>query len=230
MLRVGLLTKREKNCLKYRWEFLRRNVQYMDDYIFIVRKLRIVDLIKNSHPESQKDKALKILSKWGLLNPIPPSMSFEELIESDRKTKTLYIDALLVEANAIDCFDNPDLLNDRDVFTNGRFLEIRVNMSLAKQKICDEFSLMVDRWQKRLKEIEKTFPKQKVTPRVLPRQFKHYLNVYDQYVEGVGLDDLAKKFYKHYISSHGMHYARRRAKRDLENSIELIEGGFKQIA
>ncbi|MEI7998624.1 MAG: hypothetical protein WCH62_03865, partial [Candidatus Omnitrophota bacterium] len=99
--------------MKYRWEFLRRNKKYAEDYLFITRKLYVVDLIKIRHPESKKDKALEILSKWGLLNPIPPSKSFDELIESDLKSKTLYIDSLRVRAMAVDCHLSPDLLDKK---------------------------------------------------------------------------------------------------------------------
>ena len=41
MVRSGVLTKREMICLKYLWEFLRRNKDYQNDYRHIVQQMDI---------------------------------------------------------------------------------------------------------------------------------------------------------------------------------------------
>ncbi len=174
-------------------------------------------------------ETLKILSKWNLLTPIPPQLSFDDLIKSDQESGTFYIDSLTTDIDAINSVDDLDSLDNKNVYVKGGYLEVRVNMHLAKQKICDEFNMLVDRWQKRLREVSQTFPVKESESRVLTKQYSHYLKVYDQYIRGAGFDELAKRFYKNYIGSHGMHYARRRAKRDLGNCLKLINEGFKQI-
>ena len=229
MIREGVLTKREKLCLKYRWEFLRRNREYQKDYFFIIMKLNVVDIIKNSYPHSLVKKALKILSKWDLLNPIPPKLSFDALLRSDKKLKSFYLDSLIVDELAIDCFENPDLLSTEELYVKASYLDMRIDMRFPKEKILDEFKFLVDNWQKRLKKAMKSFPNSKPEPRLQIDQYDRYLKVYDQHRKGVSFDKLAKKFYPNYVESPGMNYAQLKVQRDISSCLKLIHGGFKQI-
>jgi hypothetical protein len=60
---------------------LRRNREYQKDYRYITINLKVADIIRNQYPKHLVDEALSILSKWDLLNPIPPGLSFNALLE-----------------------------------------------------------------------------------------------------------------------------------------------------
>ena len=124
MIRAGVLTKREKLCLKYRWEFLRRNKEYQKDYRYITINLKVADIIRNQYPKHLVNEALSILSKWDLLNPIPPGLSFNALLESDKKLKSFHMDSLFVNDFAIDMYDSPDSLSQKDLYIKGSMVRI----------------------------------------------------------------------------------------------------------
>ena len=229
MVRSGVLTKREMICLKYRWEFLRRNKDYQNDYRQIVLKLNGADFFKDSYPEALRQKVSEILLKWDLLSPISPRLSFNELLESDRKLKSIYIDSLAVNEFAIDCSESPDSLNQNDLYMKGSMLEMYVDMKFPKEKILDEFELLVDKWQKPLKKMIKKLPHTKPEKRLQLNQYEKYLKVYDHYKKGMSMAKLAKKFYSNYIGLSGKDYAERRVLRDLNGCLRLIHGGYKQI-
>jgi len=69
VVRSGVLTKREMICLKYRWEFLRRNKDYQNDYRHIILKLNGTDFFKNSYPEALRQKVFEILLKCSVRAP-----------------------------------------------------------------------------------------------------------------------------------------------------------------
>jgi len=229
VVRSGILTKREMICLKYRWEFLRRNKDYQNDYGHIILKLNGMDFFKNSYPEALRQKVFEILLKWDLLSPISPRLSFNELLESDRKLKSIYIDSLAVNEFAIDCTESPDSLNQKDLYMKGSMLKMYVDMRFPKEKILDEFELLVDRWQKPLKKMIKKLPRATPEKRLQLNQYEKYLKVYDHYKKGISMAKLAKKFYPGYVESSGKDYAERKVLRDLNGCLRLIHGGYKQI-
>ena len=229
MVRSGVLTKREMICLKYRWEFLRRNKDYQNDYRHIILKLNGMDFFKNSYPEALRQKVFEILLKWDLLSPIFPRLSFNELLKSDRKLKSIYIDSLAVNEFAIDCSESPDSLNQKDLYIKGSMLKMYVDMRFPKEKILDEFELLVNRWQKPLKKMIKKLPRARPEKRLQLNQYAKYLKVYDHYKKGMSMAKLAKKFYSNYIGLSGKDYAERKVLRDLNGCLRLIHGGYKQI-
>ena len=229
MIRAGVLTKREALCLKYRWEFLRRNREYQKDYRYITINLKVADIIRNQYPKHLVDEALGVLSKWGLLNPIPPGLSFSDLLEGDKKLKSFHIDSLSVNDFAIDIYDSPDSLSQKDLYVKGSLVKMYVNMRFPKEKILDEFELLVDQWQKPLKKMLKKLPHSKSEKRLQLKQYEKYLKVYDDYQKGMSMAKLAKKFYSNYIRLSGKDYAERKVLRDLNACLRLIHGGYKQI-
>ncbi len=229
MIRAGVLTKREKLCLKYRWEFLRRNREYQKDYRYITINLKVADIIRNQYPKHLVNEALSILSKWDLLNPIPPGLSFNALLESDKKLKSFHMDSLSVNDFAIDMYDSPDSLSPKDLYIKGSLVRIYVNMRFPKEKILDEFELLVDKWQKPLKKMMKKVFHDKPEKGLQLNQYEKYLKVYDHYKKGMSMTKLAKKFYPGYVESSGKDYAERKVLRDLNGCLRLIHGGYKQI-
>ena len=118
-MRAGVLTKREAFSLKYRWEFLRRNREYQKDYRYITINLNVTNIIRNKYPKHLVDEALDVLSKWDLLNPIPPGLSFNDLLKGDKKLKSFHIDSLSVNDFAID-------ISHVDVHFDQRTLNIKI--------------------------------------------------------------------------------------------------------
>ena len=228
-MRAGVLTKREAFCLKYRWEFLRRNREYQKDYRYITINLKVTDIIRNKYPKHLVDEALDVLSKWDLLNPIPPGLSFNDLLKGDKKLKSFHIDSLSVNDFAIDIYDSPDSLSQKDLYVKGSLVKMYVNMRFPKEKILDEFELLVDQWQKPLKKMMKKVFRDKPQKRLQLNQYEKYLKVYDDYKRGMSMAKLAKKFYPGYIESSGKDYAERKVLRDLNGCLRLIHGGYKQI-
>lgn len=229
MLRGGVLTKREMLCLKYRWEFLRRNKEYQKDFAYITGTLKVTDIIRNRYPDSLVHKVLNILVKWNLLNPISPELPFNALIKSDKKFKSFYLDSLVVNELAIDGSLDPDSLSREDLYVKGSMVELCVDMKFPKEKILDEFELLVDKWQKPLKKMIKAFPNSEPEKRLQVNQYEKYLKVYDAHRKGMSFAKLAKKFYSGYIESSGKDYAERKVLRDINGCLRLIHGGYKQI-
>ena len=122
-------------CLRYRWEFLRRNKEYQRDYARITVTLGVTDIIRNKYPEQLVHKVLEILSKWDLLNPIPPKLSFSALLKSDKKLRSFHMDSLLVSGFAIDIYDSPDSLSPEKLYINGSMVKLYVDMRYPKEKI-----------------------------------------------------------------------------------------------
>jgi len=228
-MRAGVLTKREMLCLRYRWEFLRRNKEYQRDYARITVTLGVTDIIRNKYPEQLVHKVLEILSKWDLLNPIPPKLSFSALLKSDKKLRSFHMDSLLVSGFAIDIYDSPDSLSPEKLYVNGSMVKLYVDMRYPKEKILDEFTLLVDNWQKRLRKMRKKLPFAEPEKRLQLNQYDKYLKVYDHHRKGMSMAKLAKKFYPGYIESSGKDYAQRRVLRDINGCLRLIHGGYKQI-
>ncbi len=228
-MRAGILTKREMLCLRYRWEFLRRNMEYQKDYAHITGTLKVGDIVKNRYPDDLVRKVLEILSKWDLINPIPPKFSFDTLVRSDKKLKSFYLDSLVIKEMAIDSPSSPDSLSLKDVYVKGSMVKICIDMKFPKEKILDEFNLLVDSWQKRLKEVTKAYPNLNPETRLQIDQYDQYLKVYDEHRKGMSFKKLAKKFYSIYIESSGKDYAERKVLRDINSCLRLIHGGYKQI-
>jgi hypothetical protein len=229
MLRYGSLSKREKTCLKYRWEFLRRNEEYRKDYRYVTKKLKVIDIVRFSYPEDRVKKVLEALLRWDLLNPIPPELSFDELIKSDKARKSVYIDSLLPDGFAIESKLDPGKLDDTLLYVKSSMVDLCVNMHFPKEKIMDEFNLLVDHWQGELADLRKTFKNPSPETRLQVDQYDRYLKVYDQHKKGLSVEQLSKKFYSGYVESSGRDYANRRVRRDIESCVKLIDGGFKQI-
>lgn len=228
-MRAGVLTKREMLCLKYRWEFLRRNKEYQKDYAYITGTLKVIDIIRNKYPEPLVSRVLKILTKWDLLNPIPPKLPFTDLLKSDQKLKSFHMDSLFVKDFAIDMYDSPDSLSPHKLYINGSMVKMYVDMKFPKEKILDEFELLVDRWQKPLKKMIKKLPNSDPEKRLQISQYEKYLKVYDCHRKGISMAQLAKKFYPGYMESSGKDYAERKVLRDINGCLRLIHGGYKQI-
>ncbi len=229
MLKYGVLTKRELNCLKYRWEFLRRNQEYQKDYLYITDHLKVTDIIKNSYSDLLVKKVLDILSKWGLLNPIPPKLSFDALLKSDKKLKSFYIDSLSSDENAILIYESPDGLSSQDLYIKGSMVKLHVDMKFSKEKILDEFSVLINKWQTQLRKLSRKFPKAKPDERLQINQYEKYLRMYDHHKKGMSFSQLAKKFYSGYIETSGKDYAERKVSRDINGCLKLIHGGYRQI-
>jgi hypothetical protein len=230
MIRAGVLTKREMLCLRYRWEFLRRNKEYQSDYDYITTKLKVTDLFKKEPTDPVAQKVIEVLLKWDLLAPIPPYLSFSALLKSDEKLKSVYIESLAVGEFAIDCSESPDLLSPEDLYVKGSMVEMSVDMKFPKEKILDEFNLLVDIWQKQLKRMLKKIPKaKKPAKRLQIAQYERYLKIYDRHRKGMTFEKLAKQFYPAYIELPGKDYAKRKVLRDINNCLRLIHGGYKQI-
>ncbi len=229
MIRAGVLTKRETLCLRYRWEFLRRNKEYQRDYVYITDTLKVTDIIRNKYPEPLVHKVFKILSKWDLLNPIPPQLPFCALLKNDKKLKSFHIDSLSVKEFAIDLYDSPDSLSPEKLYINGSMVKMYVDMKFPKEKILDEFELLVDKWQKPLKKMIKKVFRDEPEKRLQINQYEKYLKVYDGHRKGMSLAKLAKIFYPGYIESSGKDYAERKVLRDINGCLRLIHGGYKQI-
>lgn len=70
------LSDDQKKYAKYKWEFLRRNPEYIADHEKFLKKLREND--EEDHSDDQmRQEELKICNKWGLYFLLPPEMSFD---------------------------------------------------------------------------------------------------------------------------------------------------------
>ena len=139
------------------------------------------------------------------------------------------MDSLSVNDFAIDMYDSPDSLSPKDLYIKGSLVRIYVNMRFPKEKILDEFELLVDKGQKPLQKMIKKVFRDKPEKRLQLNQYDKYLKVYDHYKKGMSMAKLAKEFYPGYVESSGKDYAERKVLRDLNGCLRLIHGGYKQI-
>ena len=228
-LREGFMTKREKEALMYRWEFLRRNESYKKDYMCIVKILKVKDTMNCPQGGGNYEEASRILDKWDVLTPIDPTMTFEELIQSDELKNTWYVEALAASSQAIGYGEYLESKPDGYIINHAPYVTIPIDMYAPKERIMAEFEAEIDRWKNRIKGALKNEGYKETQHRISFENYRRYLKVYDLRIKKMDWEQLAQKFYSNDVKRGDLNYAKKKAKRDYRRCLKLIEGSYRQI-
>jgi len=211
------IAKREAISTKYRWEFERRNKNYIKDY----------SSVKYAKSRS---KVSRFKTKWAIGQPIDPALKFEDLQRLDRKKQgDQYIRAIKEPFEAVTEKYNLKDLTFGNMFNIMEAVPVTISIHQPKQKILDEIESLIDKWHKKLNKEFKKYRLSLYRFRVQFDQYDNYLKIYDLIESGYSHEDVARKVYMGYIESSGIYYAKRKVKRDYERCEKLIESDFRQI-
>lgn len=224
--------------LGYKWEFLRRNYDYIEDYKLYKNRS---GLLKNkamlNHFEAH------ICNKYGLREPYDPQIPFDfDLIKRTKAKKKLSKEVvlkdkaweknreillnLMSELNT-GVYCKTKSLSDKELKEQST-IEIAVDLDVPKKKILQEVGRIVNEWQiKRAKVVPEKIGK-------LPKfsEFDIYIEAYHLSNEGWPWDKLAKKYFPKEvdeITDRATDSARRKAKEYYDKCWELIYGGYRRI-
>jgi len=180
--------------LKYRWEFLRRNDEYQQDYQEIERVFRENDCSLDHYSIAPISVPTNICSKWDVNHPVDPSVSYDEYYFEALKNEAIdflhwrlapFSDDRVRELGSKDFARYKDL--DPDEISEKllqKFLEdkkqiIEINLRYSKAKLLEAIKQEIDTLQTLL-EYEGALKKEdRYGSKLHYDNFDYYLAVYD---------------------------------------------------
>lgn len=198
---------------KYRWEFLRRNKQYIKDYHSGKRYpnkhwVKEYDIYPPFDPSDDFPKSLKDQRNMPLydeLSPLPPIV-IQSISHSPITGKEV----------AQEKFTLPPRLKKENLQKIST-LTLLVDITHRERLILSEFKKLISYW----KNIRKTTLKIRLT------QYKRYLQIYNLKEKRWSWTRLANRF--HPDDKGGIDYAKQKVMLDYKRCKKLINGGYKQI-
>lgn len=202
---------------KFRWEFLRRNKNYREDY----QK-------KNTFRKAYW------LKEYGVYPPYDPKDDFPK--EPNSSTPGIFMFYDLLPAPSIVLKDinskpihHKEVMREQDVvlpylnelsvakLNQVSTLNLLVDITQRERLILSEFNKLICHWKK----MRKTKNKSRF------ENYRQYLRIFDLKERGWSWTRLANK--SHPNEAGGLDYAKQKVMRDYKRCKKLIEGGYRQI-
>ncbi|MDP1852913.1 MAG: hypothetical protein Q8L26_01710 [Candidatus Omnitrophota bacterium] len=212
------VNKEEFFVAKYRWEFLRRNKFYLQDY----KNIWLPVVGKNKSRE-----IIKIMyyfkKKYGLMEPRPPHLPSPEYKKGGSdKFVVPFLPWIVICKELLLC---EAILRDRKRIKKGfDKIHLEIDLKFPKKSIMKNVEEVIDN---SLAILPKKY--ENVDSRKRFAHYEGYLKIFDLKNKGWTWNKLAKKFYKNDVDRNELNYAKRKVKRDYERCVKLVEGGFRQI-
>jgi len=240
--------------LGYKWEFLRRNYEYIDDYQQYKNRS---GLLRNK--EMFHHFEAHICNKYGIRLPYDPTVPFDfdlikkaktrkkisqDIIFSDRKWKKNR-EIILNLMHGLETgvfFEIPERQKigrpglektdkaspSEDELRKQHTIEIKIDLNFPKDKILQEVERIVTEWQRmRAKVIPKKTEKM---PKF--KELDLYLEAYRLKNQGWSLDRLAKKYFPEEVdktTNKATDEAKKKVATYYDKCWELIYGGYRHI-
>ncbi len=202
---------------KSRWEFLRRNKKYIEDYYR-----------DGSFPRSYWIK------KYGVWPPLSPDDRFPKSFKACQNDDVLFDEMSPIAPIVIrDIRNTPitgeDVAMGRELTSNhlkgkdkrtlrkALTLTLLVDVTHRERLILSEFKKLISFWKK----IRRTENRNRC------EAYKQYLRVYDAKERGWSWAKLAQFFYPNDAGT--TDYAKQKVMRDYKRCVKLINGGYRQI-
>ena len=258
---IDFYNKAEKeyflSIARYKWEFLRRNKNYIEDFnkkCTPIKKFK--DILGSPLTEEHRNY---LFSKYGFITPFNPKLSFYDFLKiRDRKGKVpSYLLGLLTSLIIYDWtvpgFATSGMPVKCHYITNTNItLETKSN---GKPYFCDlpgnkvNFNPQKTDFHDITIRVNLNAPKELIHTRIReivnlwkglydkyyrPRrrnrtEYDRYLTVYDLREQGWQWGKLADKFYKGDTERGDIDYAKKKVRRDYERCKKMIDGGYRQI-
>ena len=197
---MGIPTTEQIQYAKYKWEFLRRN----PEFLAYCEKHRVngEDYIPMDRP-------------WGLTIIIDPSLSYEDHVRRKIDGHRFMFEAMGIPLDApvmlsVDSFGPSDKLAGLGLFT------IRIDLNYSKNRILEEFKTIVD-------DLEARYQKEHTHRRKLHfDNYDDYLKVYDLRQEGKSWSKIKELLHLNSVQTARNHYgaACKRIEKGLDTYIE----------
>ena len=142
------LLEKEAKSTKYKWEFLRRNPEYIKDW---EEHQGYLEKYGEEIPSSgyEAERIFEFYSKWKILSPLDPRMNWDELV--DRHTgseiqalETLFLPGPWCNPPVMTMYNSEDIL--KEIPETGK-LDIVLNLNYSKDRLKSEFERVVDEWK-----------------------------------------------------------------------------------
>jgi len=162
---MGKQTKNQILLEKYRWEFLRRNREYISDWEFLKDDLMEeygYDLETGSDGETPVEE-LDFCNKWNIYSPLDPRFSYDEYTRGYRRTMSASLEAIFQDyppmrqvggyklkkiGGRIESQPSEKLFNDGE-------LTIIIDLNYSKKKLREEFNRFLDYWKAHYERLRK---------------------------------------------------------------------------
>jgi hypothetical protein len=233
-----------KKYAKYKWEFLRRNQEYIKEW----NKLNAV--LKSKYgdwrpPDGSLTKEESAFSgKWKITDPIPPYRSYDYFILSAERSNSTTEDlspqfdmhTFMFRKLFSEAFhERPITITDEWKIEDGRLINqarylvadtgtlmIELDLNYSKKKLTDNFKILLDEWKKFYEQVQKNqlTKKQKMHhPTYHFDKFDNYLKVYDLRKKKVSWSRITQELKLNGIQSARNHY--NSALRVIDEGIDL---------
>ena len=155
------LTDKEKDYAKFKWEFLRRNPEYVADW------KELQELMKTKYEgwvptrrtiDVPRKEEASFCSKWKLISPLHPEYSYLDFCYSQREKGRLFRNLFSLATPPLKAIDGY-ILHDGSVYerlamkrlprdySKKGLLQIEVNLNYSKTRLKNEFNLLVEEWK-----------------------------------------------------------------------------------
>lgn len=210
---------------RYKWEFLRRNTDYIKEWKELYSTPKLKYDIKRFNKELTADE-VGFSIDWEIMLPANPNLSYDELVAS------------LQDSNYDWEFMFPDLMSgfsDNSITTIPNYIEatkdflksgkvkIELDLSYPKTELLKNLGSLIDEWMHIYKKPQKHKPsKMKVREKNKYRfsDFEEHLKYYDEKViSGLSWNQIAKKYNLRDIQTARNHY--NSARRLIKSGISL---------
>jgi hypothetical protein len=177
--------------VKYKWEFMRRNPEYIKEWEALygdhTHEYDLKQLAESAREPTEDEKTF-LARRWITL-PVSPALSYDEFLECIEGTG--YDESFLFTELKGEFDEEPVSItrcmsiNDamKEVANTGN-LTVKIDLSHPKSTLVTEFQLLLDKWMDIYKKTNKSEPKER-QKKIMnkypsnPNDFDTYLKVYD---------------------------------------------------
>lgn len=188
----ALLPARYIKYAKYKWELLRRNKKYINEWSKLDKVLKKTYGAWRPPDGSPTPEEAAFSKKWRITDPIPPFNSFDDFIQPlEGSPYKIAMQGIMFSRLFPETYHKrPITIPDQWKLEDGHFinqaknrvaqsgnLTIAIDLSCSKKKLMDDFKILLNEW----KDIYKPVSKKQKTPHTTYHfdNFDVYLQVYD---------------------------------------------------
>ena len=225
----AILDSNEANIVQYKWEFLRRNKNYIEDYS------------KRHELSGNYLRRCEFwLKKYGITHPFNPAHSYDKLIKSQKGLDKVYkvfessIDSVptIVVSNifaeplnfmSVDAQDDLLFNYDKEKLKNIKTLQLEVNLLKKKEAIFKDFKSIILLWKEHILNMPQT--------KTQWMMYDTYLKIYDLRHPCKGRGKTFLKITEEVYPNDDKRFyvIERKVYRNYKECKRLINGGYRYI-
>ena len=202
-------SKDKKNFLKYKWEFLRRNRDYISERKELCNILNSVEYWGMMSDSDPKPKLVGFYKKWNINYPLDPSISYDDYLLMRNNKISMYVRKNLHRflsqkphvrvLNSIDFLSYKDLNKiaiahrlDKELFHNGKLI-VEIDLNYSKSQLKRSLESLIEYKQKHRRSLRVNAGKsEKPKSKLHYDNYDYYLAVFDLKREGKSWSKIRK--------------------------------------